>query len=263
MFVGTEATLARATLRTKGDDMRLLVYTAVAMLVGTTTLHADLHVTQRSHTDSYYYGGRTTPARDVESELWIGSGRIALVSADRKVIVDRTRNTLTFVNRRDSTFAEAPLPFEWAKFVDEDLSGTLARYRTHGTVEPATPSQKLEWECSGYAMTSWIDTDSGKYNERDSKVWVTRDLPVDWDEYRALNLHLLRLLNYDDDLVARLDEISGFVVRTESQRFIHGFSVGSVEEVVDVREATPGPDVYRVPESFKKKETLTMADLRG
>jgi hypothetical protein len=148
--------------------------------------------------------------------------------------------------------------------VTEDMLAMLARYRTHGAVEMSAAEEKIgTWNCLGYEMTSWIDTDQGKYNERDSRMWITRDLPIDWEEYRAMNLHLLKLLNYDNDLVALLDSIPGFVVRTEAQRYIHGFSVGSVEEVIEVQEMVPGVDVYAVPKGFTKKESLTMADLRG
>jgi hypothetical protein len=235
-----------------------------ALLAVASVTFADTLIKQRAHTDEYYYGGRVTPAEDRVNELWIGSDRIAYLSAERHIIVDAEKNTLTFVNRVDSTYVEADLPFEWSKLVPEQMEATLARYRTHGHVQPSETKKTIgRWECHRYDVTSWIDTDSGKYNERDSRIWVTQDLPIDWTRYRALNLHLLKLLNYDDDLVAALDEVPGFVVHEEADRYVHGFSVRSFEEVFEVEETTPRADVHSVPATFKKKEVLSMADLRG
>jgi hypothetical protein len=225
---------------------------------------ADLRVKQRSHTDEYYYGGRVTPAENSESEIWIATDRMAYLSAHRQIIIDNHSGTFTFVNLDDSTYVESPLPFDWPKVVPEDIVATLARYRTHGTVENTHDVAPLdEWNCSIYMATSWIDTDEGKYNERDMKMWVTQDLPIDWQQFRAMHVHLLKVMNYDADLLEAFNAIPGFVVRTEADRFIQGFSVPSVEEVVEVQEAPPGPGVYVVPAGFEKKSLLSMVDLRG
>ena len=229
-----------------------------------TVASADLCIKHRSHTDEFYDSGVSTPAVDRESEVWIGPDQLAYISSVFHLVVDAKRNMFTFANRRDSTFVQAELPFEWSKFVPEQLVGLLAQYRTHGAVEYTNDQMKLkEWDCCSYNMTSWIDTEGGRYNERESKFWVTRDLPVDWARYRAMNIHMLKATNYDDSLVVTLDEIVGFIVRMDTERFGNGFSVKSFQEVVEVEEAEPRTDVYSLPTYFRKKEFLSMADLGG
>lgn len=244
--------------------MKLLVAALALVLVIPVAVWADVRIKQQSHTDEYYYSGRLTPAENSENEMWIGEGKMAYIERNRQVIVDTNKNTLTFVNKGDSSYVEAELPFEWSKFVPESMVEMLAMYRTHGTFGASPTGEKIDGRDSKcYEMTTWIDTESGKYNESDSKFCVTSELPVDWEQFRAMNLHLLKLQNYDEDMVAALDAIHGFVVRVEADRYIHGFSVKSIEEVIEVTETTAPEGVYTVPESFNKKQFLSMADLRG
>ena len=117
--------------------------------------------------------------------------------------------------------------------------------------------------CTCYEITSWIVVPGGKYNETDEKMWVTTDLPLDWDTFDQMNAVFMKLRNATDDFAAALGTIKGYPMLSDGDRFIKGFSVKTTEEVVEILEKDPNPGVYSIPEGFTKKDKLTIQDIRG
>jgi hypothetical protein len=62
--------------------------------------------------------------------------------------------------------------------------------------------------------------------------------------------------------VAAFSAFEGYPLLIDSDVYMQGFSVKSVEETVEIIEAQPETDVYTIPAYFTKKDKLTMADLR-
>ncbi len=225
---------------------------------------ADTCVRIENHTDEYYYMGRTHPAVDRIDEIWFGDNKVAYVAENQKIVLDPGDSLLVFMNLRDSSYAEAKLPFDWADLASKETCSILEAYRRRGEVEETTETKTIRgWNCRVYEIDSWLDLEDGRYSEREEKAWMSVDLPIDWDLFRRTHRDLLALSNYHDGFITALLKIEGFSVATETKTYIHGFSVNSYERVVDVADKTAPPDLFAIPNGFRKKSELTLDDLNG
>jgi hypothetical protein len=226
--------------------------------------HADVCMKQKSHTDSYYYGGVTNPADDQQTETWMSSDKIASIGNTRTVIVDGAADVMYFVNHTDSTYVEIALPMDWSAVVDGPLLGRLNMFKRMGKVKATDETKKIgEWECRGYDVLTWIPYMDIRYDEREMKVWMATAPPADAAYYIETMPEFWTLRNYSDSLMVEMEKLKGLEVASEGVVYQRGFTVNSSEELLDMFEAEPPPDVYTVPEGYTKKEHLTIQDLRG
>jgi hypothetical protein len=196
--------------------------------------------------------------------MWFGGKKMSYFTPNRIIIIDAGKNTLVFANKTDSTYVETTLPFDWANVTDESTVGILARYRTEGTVkETGKKKSVLGRSCVGYEIETWIEDGGERFNEREEVVWVTTDLPIDWEAYGTVSENAMKLQNYDDVLVKAFSVFQGIVLESEADVYMKGFSVESTEEILEITETQPDTDVYSLPSYFRKKDQLSMADLRG
>jgi hypothetical protein len=242
--------------------MKSLFWLAVILFAVAPAVSADVYIKHESHTEEYYYGGRVRPAEDDVFEVWVGDDRMSYISEHRKVIIDVGKNLLTFVNRDDSTYAETSLPLDWASIMPEETVAWLARYERHGTVTKTDEVKQIDGkDCRCYEVNSWINVEDSRYNETDEKIWVTTDLPIDWDVFGDIGADFRRLRNNAADFVAALSSIEGYPIAVESERYIKGFGVKTFDEVTEIAEEPPPVGVYSVPKGFEKKEKLSRGDL--
>lgn len=248
--------------------MRKIFLMIVVGMVATawSFMAADIHLKINYHGDSYYYGGTNTPAVDEGREQWIGEKKLAVVSGDRVTVVDLEKNRLLFINHKLKIYAETALPLDFKNIVDEQFAARLASYPWKGTVKATDETKKIgNWNCKAYVMENWIDTPEGKYNEREVKLWVTRDFPPPFDVkvFAQLNGHYMKFGNYHDDLITALKGVPGYPVLLENTNFGKGFSWKARTEVVSISVEKPPPGIYSVPEGYQKKDKLSPPDLQG
>jgi hypothetical protein len=105
--------------------------------------------------------------------------------------------------------------------------------------------------------------ENSKYNERDAKVWMTKDVPFDLSTYKGIYGHYLKLQNIDEDVIGEIKKIEGYPIAVETDVFIKGFSIKSTDEVIEISEMDPSDDRYSAPAGFTKKDKLTIQDLRS
>lgn len=235
----------------------------VLILIIPAFARADVCMKQRSHTDSYYYGGVTNPAEDEETVTWISSDKMAASSERRLIIVDATAKAMYFVNHTDSTYVQIALPMDWSAVVDQGLLARLNMFKRVGEVKAADETKKIgDWECRGYDVLTWIPYRDIRYDEREIRVWAATDAPVDFDFYNEVLPELWNLRNYSDSLMVEMKKLKGVEVASEGVAYQRGFSVNTSEELLDMFPADPPPGVYSVPKGYTKKDQLTVQDLR-
>lgn len=241
------------------------IFTAIAVVCAAVLpAAADTCFIQKRHMDEYYYGGRVTPEENTDIEMWVGGKKMAYITPTRHIVVDIENGVLLFGNKRDSTYVETTLPFDWNNVMDEGTVGYLAQYRTEGTVkELGEDKDILGHTCTGYLVETWIENEGQRFNERVEKVWMTTGLALDWEAYGKISANGMKLQNYDDALVEAFSAFEGIPLMIDADVYMQGFSVKSVEETVEIIETQPESNVYALPDYFTKKDHLTMADLRG
>jgi hypothetical protein len=246
-------------MKTLGFALTILFVCTAVVPVG-----ADTCIKQKRHMDEYYYGGIVTPEENSETEFWFGGKKTAVFTANRSVIIDAGKGVLIFANHLDSTYVETTLPFDWSNVVDENTLGLLERYRTEGNVKATDETKEvLGRKCKLYEIETWIENDGTKFNQREERLWMSDDLPIDWEAYGKITVNTLRLMNWDDALIeAFTTGFNGFTMASDADVYQQGFSVKETEIVVEVIETQPETDVYSLPSFFKKKDQLTLADLR-
>jgi hypothetical protein len=225
---------------------------------------ADTRVRMRAHKDAYYHMGETHPAVDRTSEIWFCDATLVYVTDNERIVFDTRDSSLVYLNLGDSTYVETDLPLDWRGLASSETLEFLERYKRRGEVMEALETRMIDgFSCRAYDIASWLDVEDGRYDEREERVWMSRELPIDWSLFEKTHRDFLALLNYHDDLIAKLLEIEGFSVVVYTKTYIQGFSVDSYQRVVDVSDAEPPPGLTRIPDGFRKKPGLTMDDING
>lgn len=225
---------------------------------------AETRVRLESHTDEYYDMGQTHPAVERTSEVWFCGDKLVYITETEKIVFDGPDSSLYYVNLRDSTYAETKLPFDWARLVSGETLEFLSRYKRHGEVKNTTDTRTIEGRnCRAYDIETWIEVDDGRYSERSERVWMSKDLPINWELFQRTHRDLLVLLNYDNEFIPKLLELEGFSVLVETKTYIQGFSVNSFQRIADISDAAPPEGLCGIPNGFKQKQTLTLEDLNG
>lgn len=244
--------------------MRILLLLFVVLFLPLSFATADTCLKMKSHTDGYYYGGRMNPPVDEMSEVWCGDSTMAYITDNRAIVVDLKNQSLLWINRNDSTYAQTTLPFDWGNLVTEETVAWLGQYPRKGIVTETDEVKEIDGrKCKCWEITSWIAVEDGRYRETDEKLWTTKDLPIEWEAFKELNSVFITLRNTDEDYGEALRNIEGWPLLSDGDLFIKGFSVKTTESIVEILEKDPPPNVYSVPAGFTEKEKLTIQDIRG
>ncbi len=223
---------------------------------------ADTHVKTERHTDGYYRGGRMNPPVDETRQLWIGEKRVAYITETQKLVVDAGNGTFSFVNLRDNTCAETPLPLDLSKLFAEEDYATLQMFQRTGEVRKAEESRKIgDWHCAAYDLHDWVPYQGGKVNEREIRMWVATEVPFDLEQFDAMFGELIKLNNLEAGYGEKMLAIEGFQIATEETTYAEGIAIKTTTRVVEMSDAEPAADVYALPEGCTKKETLTLQDM--
>lgn len=242
--------------------MKLFVSCLLILILASSTAVADTYIRHKVHTDGYYYGGQVTDPEEREYEVWIGKDLISYKHDRRMIILDLKNDMLTFINLQDSSYAETALPIVWEDLLDEEAVGRALQFRTEGVITDTGKTKTIDGrECRCYEINSWIPYEGTKYNERDTRIWVTTDMPFDMDAFMKTNLHYQQLQRYNETFLEELKNIKGYEVASESKLYIKGFAVNETEEIIEISEKEAPAEAYSAPEGFTKKEKLTIQDL--
>ena len=248
----------------KGEVMKALIISLFILSLVLPAAWADVCVKEQIHTDGYYYGGQVSPEENRMRETWIGDKKMAVVNEHRIIVFNLNDGVMLFINRDDSTYAETPLPMEWISLCDTATAMRVNMFPTDGEFKETGNTKKIDGrECKEYFIHSWIPYQGAKYNERESKVWATADVPFDVDTYAELTQHSMKLQNFGDDFRAKFADFKGLPLVVESDIILKGSSYMSSETVIEIKEADPPTGVYDPPAGFTKKEKLNMNDLQG
>jgi hypothetical protein len=239
-------------------------YVLIAILITYHVLYSDSCIKEKLHTDSYYYSGVVQPAEDSEREIWIGEKKLCTLSNNWKIILDINQNVMFIVNRQDSSYVESSLPFEWSKVVSQDMVSMLKVFETKGSVKQSGNKKKIgKWECQEYEVNSYIMYQGNKVNETDSKIWASREVLSNIENFPQLMRIMRKFANYDSSFIDQLSRIEGYQVSLESLFYPKGFSVASNQKVIEVIEIDPPAGTYEIPAGYSKKESLNLDELRS
>ncbi len=238
--------------------MKKIAVCILCLFVFTVFIAADGYIKEKIHTDSYYYGGTVQPANDSTIEIWFMDNQLAYITPGRIVLVDQNTKLISIINRRDKTYVQTSLPLEMKNIVSAEILARLQSRQVSGNVKETAENKKIDnWNCAGYE----IQVDQPYALE--IKHWATSDISFDWKKLNEMFSPIRKLGNYSNAYIDQLKKIKGFVVFSDIKIFLQGTSFGSQTRVVDISQKQSPSGIYSVPQEFKKKEQLSIQDLRN
>lgn len=151
------------------------------LLIFTLFLRPDVYIQEKSHTDSYYYGGVVQPASDTTIEIWFKKNQLIYSTPGRTVIVDQENKQMIIINRREKTYVQTSLPLEMKNILSAEILEMLKTRQVSGDLKKTEKTKKIEnWNCTGYE----VQVDQPYALE--IKHWATKDVPFDWHQLNKM-----------------------------------------------------------------------------
>ncbi|MFC1850435.1 hypothetical protein ACFL27_09620 [candidate division CSSED10-310 bacterium] len=242
--------------------MRKILAIIIISMLCPSILLADTYIKFQVHTEAYYYGGVNHPAEEAEREYWIGEDKLVFSTRGRTIIFDRQHKQLLFINHPSKIYLESSLPPDWSKLVPEAVLQQLQTWCIAGKVSEKTQPKKIgPRKCQGYDFSYWIEIEGTREYDNDASIWVTQEVPFDLQVAQEFLGYLYILDNYNSQVIAQLQKMSGFPIEIERIRYQQGFGIKTTEKLTEMSEQKPPPGTYTVPEGFQKKDTLNLQDI--
>jgi beta-lactamase regulating signal transducer with metallopeptidase domain len=196
------------------------------------------------------------------SEFWLGDGRAALVEENRRIILDRAANTLTYVNTRDRSYVVMSMPVDTPAVFSDKLAQKRRKLSWGARVKPTGRTRELQgYRCDEYQFAQWENRNGSRHQLMKARVWATREVEADYTLAEQLLQNLRALSGRDEEGQEELRKIRGKQLRLEAQkqgRF--PFKERLVTDVHRITRKKPPRDVYEIPEDYTRKDRLTLAD---
>jgi len=236
----------------------------LALLFGPVVAQADTCIVDETSHQYFLFGFQTGEERVAGSESWIGNGRVAVAEEGRKMILDRVRGFFYYINLRDRSYVEIPLPVAPETVFSDELKRWYAGRRMGCEVESREAGREIAGrKCAEYLCAFWDYRDGGAVNPREMKVWATTETTVDLDLFDEYLLSWRLLHNRDRATRDELERIRGLQLGLEWDKgeFLRNEKI--VNEVKEITEKQAPPGTYEVPPGLTRKTLLDISDFEG
>ncbi len=217
-------------------------------------LGADIYVKQETKTPSFM----GQPAKNVIQEQWLGNNKMATVSEDTNTILDLNLKKMVMIQHKSKTYVEMTLPLDITKMMPEQMATMMKGMMESMTVsvKPNGQSKKVKnWNTKGYDVAM-------KMMGMEVKMvfWAAPNPGFEWKKYSDLFTEVYKAqLRIGEKFIAEFKKIDGYPVETETS--VMGMTI--INSVIEINpNKTPGPEVYKVPAGYTKKDKLSMQDMQ-
>lgn len=217
-------------------------------------LGADVYVKQETKTPSFM----GQPAKNVIQEQWLGNNRMATISADSSMVLDLSAKKMLMIQHKSKTYIEMSLPLDITKMMPEQMAAMMKGMMDSMTVsiKPNGQSKKIKnWDTKGYdAIMKMMGM------EVKMVFWAATNPGFDWKKYSGLFNEVYKAqFRMGEKFIAEFKKIEGYPIETETT--VMGMTITNSTVEVNPNK-TPGPDVYKVPAGYTKKDKLSMEDMQ-
>lgn len=256
----------------RGGPMRMVMTVVFIFFSAFGTGHADVYVKGVIHIPGGYRYGHNVPELDAVNEWWFGKNKVTFISTgwkldylfkDWRFTLDKAEEKILAVNLSDGFYMEVPLSENPFSLVEGQWKGLIERYVIDGKTRKAgIKGSILGRECDVFEVTEWIEEGDDHFYERDRTVKATCDVPFDWRMTEELYQWIMSFFNPRPVFLSDLKKMSGFILAEEVRMYELAGQVEWSFRVLEIVEKKAPPDVWRIPEGFKKKEKFSFRDLR-
>lgn len=243
--------------------MKRLIMVIVLVTCLTATLSADVYIKTLTRVDPINALGQSIPARESASEQWISDDFYLVETGEGLAyLFDSRQNLIYLIAHRTKSYLEIRPPVEYASLLPPELA-PMARALEQMTikVEPTGATKIINnIKCQGYRLEMTM-----MMYPVEITIWASEELPVNlnkflekvWPEFMKLELRA------SSQAAAELSKVRGLWVSQESKAQIMGMEIKSSSEVVEITKRTPPGGIYALPQGYRKKDRLEMADIQS
>jgi len=246
--------------------MKIRAICLIVVLLTFTSLQADIYIKQKLNTDPVTMMGKTTPAIEQTSETWIGGNKFTTVRKDNSIIVDLDKNLIIQISHKQRTFLEMAIPVEMSKYFPEQMAAMIEQMMNSVkiSVKASGKSKTINnWECQGYDVTINMEM-MGMPVNINMNIWASTKVPFDWKKVNEkMTSQIMKIsMRLSDEAIEEMKKIQGYAISIESTVNLMKSEIKSVTQVIEISNKSPRENIYSIPETYTKKEKLSMQDLQ-
>lgn len=224
--------------------MKKLFLILTLVVVSFAFLSADVYVKQET---------KTGPKTSI-TETWFGKGRMATISDQGSVIMDKANKKVIIVNPTAKTYVETGLPLDMTTIMPEQMAGMMKSMMDgmEVSLKPNGQTKQVgKWNSSGYDFTIKM-----MGMEIKMTMWASKDVPFDWKTYMAMSadMYSVSMKMGGEKFINEFKKLEGYPVAMDMNMM--GMDVKMT--TVEISKKTPGPEVYTVPAGYTKTDKMEM-----
>ncbi len=245
--------------------MIFLILTVLASF----SLHADIFMKQKQHTEGMSVMGQSQPAQDAIQNIWISTNAISSESKEQKVLILLDQKKMYMINRTQKTYVEMPMSFD--KIMDNAIKkeegvdkAEMEEYMKMAkgmgkfeiSVKPSNETKKInKWNCKKYNQE--VKMGMGPIS---SEVWATEELKMDYSLYAKFSTSMMAMQpgfqDSFDNAMKELEKIKGVPVLTNTTMKIMGMEMKSSQELLEFKEGSAPKGTFDIPSGYKKTSMM-------
>jgi hypothetical protein len=221
---------------------------AVALVAGFAA--ADTKLVQQHHTDAFTMMKQQQPAKDEQSTVWIGDGRLRSDQGKSSFIVRTDLKKMFMVNHEAKEYYAIDLPVDMKKLLPPGMADQMMQMmKMDAKVTPSEETKKIgEWTARRYDVAI-----NSQMMQMKMQVWATKDLKLDYASFNTLFENIQLLSPGMDAMVQEMRKIDGYQVASETTMTMMGNNVKSTETTLSVEDGTAPAGTYEPPSGYAEK----------
>jgi uncharacterized protein DUF4412 len=233
--------------------------TLALLLAGSTGAAADTLLTLKSHTETPALTGKAVAKNDRTVTVWVGPNRARRDDGATASILLFDKKKLYIVDHKDKSYAAIDLPVDFTKLLPgaqgEAFKAEMsAAAKMDAKITKTSETRKIgSWNTRKYHVVL-----SNPSMQVTTDMWVSKDVDIDNNALRRMQLDLASLQPGSLDWVRKMQQIDGFPVLQESTINLGApQDARSREELVSVEKKDPPANVYAPPAGYTQKPFIT------
>lgn len=235
-------------------------------------LQAEVYVKGILHIDGGYRYGHNVPNIDAVNEWWFAKDKVTFITTgwhleamdtNWRFTFDKEKKRILVINLDKKTFIDVSLEKTPISYIDPSVEKVLADFRFYGTVKKQEEKKNfLEKTCEVYQVNEWLMEVDLRFYERARTLYVTRDVPFNWQLFNELFQWIRSFFNPHPTYVSQLQKIEGFIVKSEEAFLPRGGRLEWDFKVLEISQKKAPGNIYGIPANYKALEKFSLRDMR-
>lgn len=223
--------------------------------ISTLPAGADTLLTLKSHVDTPAMLGNNMGGSDRTITVWVGANRVRRDDGTTSSIMLFDKKKLYIVDHQDKSYTAIDLPVDFKKLVPGPQGEALYKEMSAAAKMDAKITRTAETKKIGAWNTQKYHVElSNPTMKASTDMWVSKDVGVDMNVLRQMQLNMASLQPGALDWVKKMQQIDGFPVRQESSLNMGApKDTKTREELVSVEKKEPPANTFAPPAGYTQK----------